>query len=281
MNKSSIIKELYVNIQESAAPLVAGFYLEGPTIEHKKKWNFKNDTTREIKVIKNNNLIQNYTFWYPGRYSVWVEIIGVNDIVIDKSDPKPFTVNKKTKHITSFNQWEAVIYGGDDVGFSISHDISKVPKITWEWGDEDSISKSNPHHLYADVEKPTPVVGNLSVYENNEMLESRKFAVLVIPHPINKFSGYIEISSTSLPGAKNDFHVDTEITLQAQVHGGQQPYHLVQWKYGYGLGDGGKQKDGYMIRKKKYRKSGHFHVECNIRDKVGFKLSFDKSLNII
>jgi len=276
--------KIHRNIEESKAPLVAGFYLEGPTIAHVKKWNFKNDETGKIEPKRNNNLIQNYTFWKPGKYSVWVEIIGPDETVIKTSETKTFTVKKKTDLITSFNQWEGIVYGGDDVGFSISHSLH-TPKITWEWGDNKKPnSETNPHHPYDHVKEPTKVKGKLSVYESEQKNESREFAVLVIPHPIKEFAGYMEVSSTEAPGRNNGFPVNTEITLQAQIKGGVRGIHTIFWQYARLdteiINVERNEGENYLTRKKSYEKSGHYHVKCVIRYKDSRKLTLEKGLII-
>src|SRR3989338_5104582 len=108
------IKNLCVNISESHAPLIAGFFLDGPTIADMKRWNFGDN-----EVEKNNNLLCTHTYWQPGDYRMWVDIIDKDDKVIESSNEIQIHVKDKTKTFT-FDQWQGVIYEVDTVWFSLS-----------------------------------------------------------------------------------------------------------------------------------------------------------------
>ena len=259
-SKSHIITKLYKNITKSAAPLVAGFYLEGPTIAHRKRWHFGDGS---VPII-NNNLVQNHTYTKIGEHTMWVEIINNAKEVIEKSNEIKFTVTEKVEKF-NFNQWEGVITEGDDVGFSLGGEIRGEDEIKWVWGDGKKLDNdTNPHHRY---EKAGTFEGKVSVGG-----VEREFGVLVLPDPVKHITGHIEVVHAS--ERDGSFPTNTELTFQVQVTGGTPEYHVI-WKFGDKNGGAGK------MTKHAYKKSGNYHVACTVRDQVGLTLSFDKNVSIV
>lgn len=263
-----IIKDLSVSIHEGPAPLIVGFFLNGPNIGHRKRWHFEGQSSGK----EDNNLIHTHTYDNPGNYDVWVDIIDENNKVVESSIKKTIHVKNKTQVIAGFTQWQGVIYEGDAVGFSISHDIPGTPKIIWSWGDGkvDSTDdrkfyphRLNPHHSY---EKNGVLEGEVTIKETsgrNGITESRKFAVMVLPDKRKEFAGFIEIISEFQRPRTIELPVNKELKFQAQVTGVDEKKYSFLWDFGDKSGGSGR------MTTHTYHKSDNYSVSCTIRNKGG------------
>ncbi|MCZ6583197.1 MAG: PKD domain-containing protein, partial [Thaumarchaeota archaeon] len=258
----SIIKELQVNIQESAAPLVAGFYLDisdGQGIKLKKRWHFGDGEERI-----NNNLVQNHTYHNKGKFTMWVDIVDERLRVIERSKKIEFDVGKKLDKF-NFDQWEGVIVEGDKVGFSLGGDIQGEDKIKWVWGDGKELENdTNPHHKY---EKAGKYSGDISVG-----IHSRKFGMLVLSDRLRHIAGKIEVADAT--ESSKGFPAKEKLTLQVQLTGGTPEYHVV-WKFGDGCGGAG------TMTEHAYKEKGSYQISCTVRDQNALTFYFEKNITIV
>ena len=258
----SIIKELQVNITESAAPLVAGFYLvisDGQGIKLRKRWHFGDGEERI-----NNNLVQNHTYRNKGKFTMWVDIVDNRLRVIERSKKIEFTVETKLEKF-NFDQWEGIIIEGDKVGFSLGGDIQGEDEIKWVWGDgKEEVKDTNPHHRY---EKEGNYPGKVSVGEIG-----REFGMLVLPDRRKHIFGKIEVAAATERGGV--FPAKEELTLQVQLTGGTPEYHIV-WRFGDGNGGAGKQVEHI------YKEKGNYQISCTVRDQNALVFYFEKNIAIV
>lgn len=257
LNKSSIIKDIYVNTTNGKAPLIAGFYLDGPNIGHRKKWYFGDNGKGEI----NNNLLYDHTYRKPGTHYMYVEIYDKLTL-IEKSKKIPIIVKPKNKKL-NFDQWEGVIYAGDSVGFSLATKIKDKPLIKWTWGDKtESTSEDrefynhrlNPHHKY----KKAKTYNGTVLVKGKKEKDERNFGVLVLPNKFKKRSGYIEIYSGGKSG--NCVPVGKKLSIKAQISGGTEKY-FCNWNFGDGVSRTDKKLTYHT-----YKKTGNYNLKCAIKD---------------
>jgi len=265
---TKIINKIHYNIEKSESPLVAGFYLEGPTIAHRKRWHFGDESVPKI----NNNLIQNHRYDKVGVHTMWVEIINDLDEVIEKSNEIKFTVTEKTTAF-NFDQREGVIYQDDDVGFSLATNITS-PTIKWDWGNGETSSDTNPHPKFV---KDGAFQGSITVSGSGVEPESREFGVLVLPSMLKRFTGFIEAGPTNQSEKK--FVVGEEVTFNAQITGGFRPIYLIQWAFGDSHTQAGKEE--VIIAKNTYKKPDDYVVTCKIRDRLGRKITLHKVISVV
>lgn len=257
-----------VNLNASSingsAPLTVGFFLADSTISDKKRWHFGDE------LEENNNLLCTHTYQNTGTYVVWVDILNEIDEVVERSNEVTVNVNNRLQHI-NFNQWEAIVYEGNSVGFSISHDIVGDPRITWDWGDGTTNSsddvqfkhdKLNPHHVY---DNAGTYAGRVTITEQtakgNGITESKEFTILVLQNLMD-IDGFIQITSVQRQGNEG-LPINTDLTFQAQVTGVDNNRYSFVWDFGDKNGGSGLQTSH------RYSKSGTYHVRCTIRDKHG------------
>lgn len=209
-----IIKDLHVSITEGSAPLVVGFFLDGPTIAHRKRWHFGDGSP-----VEDNNLIHTHRYEKEGIYEdkIYVEIIDENNRILDTSRKFTIRVKPRIKIINGFSQWQGVIYEGDSVGFSIAHEVLGKPEIMWVWNKEENPqrpdpanNKLNPHHKYTTTGTHN---GNVTVDKS----ASKEFAVMVLPYPLKKKTGHIDVSSMRGAGESSEFPVNEELIFDAQI----------------------------------------------------------------
>lgn len=276
------ITNLRASITNDHAPLTVGFVLDGPTIADRKRWNFDNGKKYEC-----NDLIFTTTYWKPGNYNAWVDLIDDKGNVIESGQKYKIsiTVTEKLENVT-LDQWQGVIYEDDVVGFSISTSIPGEPKITWEWGDEISpppddpkprYDKLNPWHTYK--KNANPWKGTVTV-EGSGIKESRSFGVLVLPNPVKTIKGYIDVKSKHYPNGSEVFTKNEDLTLAAQVSGGKEPKHVVWHIKNY---DGTIENPAGNIGKvttHHFSKSGNYTVECVVTDDAGLRVTLLKDVII-
>lgn len=279
-----IIKDLSVSITEGPAPLIVGFFLNGPNIAHRKIWNFGDKLSE-----KSNNLLNTHRYEKCGKYDVCVDIIDENNKIVESSDKKTIYVKDKTKVISGFDQWQGVIYEGESVGFSIAHNILGDPQINWEWGDGKIDSsddrkfyphRQNPHHPY---EKNGTWQGKVTIEEKTSgrkpITESREFGMLVLPDKKKEFAGFIEITSSDQHRGTVEFPVKKSLNFQAQVTGVDNENYSFLWNFGDKVG----HNEHDLMVKHTYTKSGNYHATCTIRNKggkIGNKIILHKTVII-
>lgn len=267
-------------MEQGHAPLLVGFVVDGPTTEQRKAWHFGDE-----HVEKNNNIVCNYTYYNPGTYYAWVDIIDNFDNVIESGYEKriPIRVEEKNTKITSFNQWEGIIILEEYVGFSISHNMKGDPLIKWVWGDGSSDSSEdrnfylcrlNPFHQY---HKKGLFSGNVTITDESGNSDSKEFGVLVLPSlfeiggnfTVQFFRRYHKPTDMPFPPKK-------ELTFTANPTGGHPEYNF-EWIFGVGTAP--------VIRSSpqiphSFDHPGNYPVTLTIKDSYGLKLVISKDVII-